>query len=183
MFNEKEILSESDTNEILLEELMGLYGDELKRIAYLYVNDISQSEDIVQEVFISCYKNFHRFNKKSSYKTWLYRITINKCKDYQRKWSFRNIVYKPVISTIKGLLTESIHEEVEKQEQSNELVRLIAQLPIKYKDVLILYYYKQMSLKEISTINGLKMNTVKSRLVRGRKLLKRELVERGIYDE
>ncbi|WP_121603735.1 sigma-70 family RNA polymerase sigma factor [Virgibacillus sp. Bac332] len=112
MFNEKEILSESDTNEILLEELMGLYGDELKRIAYLYVNDISQSEDIVQEVFISCYKNFHRFNKKSSYKTWLYRITINKCKDYQRKWSFRNIVYKPVISTIKGLL---IHEEVEKQ--------------------------------------------------------------------
>ncbi|WP_121603734.1 sigma factor-like helix-turn-helix DNA-binding protein [Virgibacillus sp. Bac332] len=59
----------------------------------------------------------------------------------------------------------------------------MAQLPIKYKDVLILYYYKQMSLKEISTINGLKMNTVKSRLVRGRKLLKRELVERGIYDE
>lgn len=183
MVEDKEVLNAVDSKEALLDELIHLYGDDLKRTAFMYVNDLSQSEDIIQEVFISCYKNLNNFRQKSSYKTWLYRITINKCKDYQRKWSFRNIVYKPIVEPIKNQFAESPQQVYEKQEDSNELISVIASLPHKYKEVLILFYYQQMTMKEISEVSGLKMNTVKSRLSRGKTMLKDELERRDIYHE
>ena len=60
-----------ETKEVILHELMRQYGSELKRIAYLYVNDHSECEDIIQEVFISCYQNMDTFRHEANYKTWL----------------------------------------------------------------------------------------------------------------
>ena len=77
--NELEITSEE-----ILQRLMVKYGSELKRIAYLYVNDQVECEDIIQEVFITCYQNLAKFRHKASYKTWLIRITINKCRDHRK---------------------------------------------------------------------------------------------------
>ncbi|HEY4552070.1 MAG TPA: sigma-70 family RNA polymerase sigma factor, partial [Bacillaceae bacterium] len=95
-FNHEDEISK----DLLLRNLMNCYGDDLKRLAYLYVRDYGQCEDIIQEVFISCYKHLDSFRKESSYKTWLIRITINKCRDYQRRWSFRNMIYKPIMETL-----------------------------------------------------------------------------------
>ncbi|WP_096155694.1 sigma factor [Bacillus sp. FJAT-45066] len=56
---------------------MQKYGSELKRIAYLYVNDKVECEDIIQEVFISCYQNLEQFRNEASYKTWLIRLLFH----------------------------------------------------------------------------------------------------------
>ncbi|MGD6992958.1 sigma-70 family RNA polymerase sigma factor [Sutcliffiella horikoshii] len=92
-----EIMAENKvfySKESLLEGLIDDYGTELKRIAFLYVKDESLAEDIIQEVFISCYHHLDSFRKESSYKTWLIRITVNKSKDALKLWSFRNFVSK-----------------------------------------------------------------------------------------
>ncbi|MFC7366434.1 MULTISPECIES: sigma-70 family RNA polymerase sigma factor [Bhargavaea] len=157
----------------LFDSLVRLHADELKRIAYIYVHDHAECEDIVQEVFISCYKNLGNFRQESEYKTWLIRITINKCKDHHRKWNFRNLVYKPVIGLFKT--GPSAEDKLMGRHHSQEMIVQISALPAKYKEVLILYYYQDMGVAEISKVLDQNVNTIKTRLQRGRESLKLSL--------
>lgn len=67
--------------EIWLEKMMDQYGDRLTKLSYNYIKDWNLAEDIVQEVFITCFKEFEKIDCIVSFKAWIYRITINKCKD------------------------------------------------------------------------------------------------------
>ena len=159
--------------DVLLNQLMQDYGNELKRIAYLYVNDRAECEDIIQEVFIACYQSLSTFRQDSSYKTWLIRITINKCKDHKRRWSIKNLIYKPAIYPIET--NQSPEVNLMQRENTSEIVEQLASLSRKYKEVLILYYYQDMTMKEISEVLNISINTVKSRLLRGKKMLQSKL--------
>ena len=165
-------------HEALLDQLMHDYASDLKRIAYLYVNDMAESEDIIQEVFITCYKNLSKFRHEASYKTWLIRITINKCKDYRKRWTFKNLIYKSEIRKVSH--EQSIEEQHVHEEFSKEVIETIANLSWKYKEVLILFYYEEMTMKEISETLEVSINTVKSRLLRGKASLKERLERSGI---
>ncbi|AXI01035.1 RNA polymerase subunit sigma [Sporosarcina sp. PTS2304] len=157
----------------LLASFVREYGDDLKRIAYLYTHDLVESEDIVQEVLIKCYTQLDHFRHESSYKTWLIRMTINQCKDFTKRWSVRNIFYRQEIPDRQDLdLTENIYIQ---KETADEMLLVLAKLPSKYKEVLILYYYEELTMIEISEVLAIKHNTVKSRLLRGRNLLKDKL--------
>jgi len=168
------MVDEMDTNNsVLLSRLMHDYASDLKRIAYLYVNDIVECEDIIQEVFLTCYKNLASFRHEASYKTWLIRITINKCKDHRKRWSIKNLVYKPEIKEVEP--QQTIEGQYIDEEYSKEIVAQIAKLSGKYKEVLILYYYEELTMKEISEVLEININTVKSRLLRGKESLKSKL--------
>lgn len=67
----------SDDHVLLLEEWMNLYGRDLLNLAYAYVKDRMQAEDIVQDTFLKAFTNMSQFRHESSIKTWMYRITIN----------------------------------------------------------------------------------------------------------
>ncbi|TWT13175.1 RNA polymerase sigma factor [Planomicrobium sp. CPCC 101079] len=162
-----------EVEHILLSKLMNEHGPELKRIAFLYINDITESEDIVQEVFISCYQHLASFRNEADYKTWLIRITINKCKDHRRLWGIRNLVYRPIHQLVKK--NESAEATHLDQQFSSELIEQISKLSSKYKEVLILYYYLELTMQEISEVLEISINTVKSRLLRGKKSLKTRL--------
>ncbi|MGB3261280.1 sigma-70 family RNA polymerase sigma factor [Paenisporosarcina sp.] len=164
------------TKDVLLHQLMLEYGSELKRIAYLYVNDQVECEDIIQEVFITCYQNLAKFRHEASYKTWLIRITINKCKDYRKRWNIKNLIYKPEIYSLNT--SQSSENVYIHQQHSSEIIEQIANLSGKYKEVIILYYYQEMNMSEISDVLNISINTVKSRLLRGKETLQRKL-ERG----
>ncbi|WP_163580518.1 sigma-70 family RNA polymerase sigma factor [Gracilibacillus saliphilus] len=170
--------------EDLLTKLMEDFGDELKRIAYLYLKDKSQCDDIVQEVFISCYMYLNTFRHESDYKTWLIRITLNKCKDYHRKWSIRNIIHKPVIDSdlYNDNSTNSAEKMAEQKEIKNEIINTISSLKPKYKEILILYYLQDFKLKDISITLKLNFHTTKTRFIRGKAYLKKELEKRGYKD-
>ncbi|MGD6831792.1 sigma-70 family RNA polymerase sigma factor [Sutcliffiella halmapala] len=176
-----ETMAEHDmyqAKEILLENLIEDYGTELKRIAYLYVKDHSLAEDIIQEVFISCYHHLDFFRKESSYRTWLMRITVNKSKDALRKWSFRNIASKAVIEpAIKELNTPESNTFINLEKK--ELIQEVLKLPIKLREVIILFYYKEFSIEEIGNILELNESTVKTRLFRAREKLKTKLERSG----
>ena len=130
------------SSDVLLNQLMEDYATDLKRLAFLYVNDMSECEDIIQEVFISCYQKLSSFRHESSYKTWLIRITINKCKDYKKRWSIKKLIYRPIISSV--FTAPSAEEQFINELTSSSMIEQIAKLPTKYKEVLILYYYQQL---------------------------------------
>lgn len=159
--------------ELILNQLIEDYATDLKRIAFLYVNDMFECEDIIQEVYISCYQKLTSFRHESSYKTWLIRITINKCKDYRKRWNVKKLFYKPIIAS--DFTVPSSEEQFINQQSSRNLIEQIANLPPKYKEVLILYYYQQMSMSELSEILKVNINTIKSRLLRGKKILQNKM--------
>lgn len=165
---------EAKSKEELIAELLALYGTELKRIAFMYVHDHALTEDILQEVFIACYNNLHNFRGESSYKTWLVKIMVNKCKDSLRRWSMRNIIYKPKID-IQKLHHSSPELTYISKVEDIELVAQVMSLPIKLRDVIILFYYQELSVEEISSILSININTVKSRLFRARKKLEESM--------
>jgi len=154
-----------------LEELMDKYGDYLKQTAFHILHDISLAEDMVQETFISYYHR-NQYKGKSSPKTYLYRILINHTKMYLRKYG-----YKKEEVYVSQETVEIEDYCVNKMDLSYALNRLSS----KYKDVLILYYYNDLSISEISDIMNCSESGVKMRLKRGRAALKEVLG--GSYEE
>lgn len=151
--------------------LMEQYGDMIVRLAYTYVKQKQAAEDISQEVFISCYKGLDQFQKKAAYKTWLYRITVNKCKDYVNSWSYKHIHYKDLFNSILLKDPSPDFEGMDSGEKGVIFHKVLA-LPIKLREVIILHYYEDLSVNGISGLLAINSNTVKTRLHRARKKLK-----------
>ncbi|MBP2242763.1 RNA polymerase sigma-70 factor (ECF subfamily) [Cytobacillus eiseniae] len=171
-------LTKDKTIDAVIEEFMIEYGTELTSLAFSYVKDASQAKDIVQTAFISCYQNLHKFKGESSVKTWLYRITINQCKDYLKSSYFRRIFSFAALE--KEEQTESNPEEnLLNKDRETRVRNIVLALNPKYKEVIFLYYYKDFSVEEISEILKVSANTVKTRLARGRERLKKFLEEEG----
>jgi RNA polymerase sigma-70 factor, ECF subfamily len=172
------VLTKKKTIDTVIEDLMTEYGTELTSLAFTYVKDGAQAKDIVQVVFISCYQNLHKFKGESSVKTWLYRITINKCKDYLKSSYFKRIFS---FATLEKEGHSELNPEVNllNKDRDTRVKKVVLSLSQKYKEVIFLYYYKDFTVEEISEILIISANTVKTRLVRGRERLKKLLEEEG----
>ncbi len=160
----------SSEKETLLQEVMNQHGDYLKRLIYTYVKELQKTEDLVQEVFIKFYKSLDTFEGRSSTKTYLYRIAVNECHNYLRSWQYKKI---EVTDKVKSWLKrDSLEMDILQQEQNDYIGQLVNSLPTKYREVIWLHYYVELSIAEIAEVLKCSPNTVKTRLVRGRKLAK-----------
>ncbi|MCU9613541.1 sigma-70 family RNA polymerase sigma factor [Caldibacillus lycopersici] len=183
-WNEAKIL-QMDPNEAI-EVIMDRFGDEIKRLVYTYVQNTADTDDITQEIFVTVYRKLSTFKGKSALRSWIYSIAINKCKDYLRSWQFRNKRLKEKISLSLNSdkrIENTLELEWMKKQDANELLHCLMDLPVKYREVVILYYFKEMTTKEISIILMVKEGTVRTRLDRGRDKLKQILRERGDSSE
>ncbi|GEL78638.1 sigma-70 family RNA polymerase sigma factor [Tenuibacillus multivorans] len=162
----------------LLEKLMDQYGESLTRLAMTYVKDQYIAEDIIQETFLKVYKNLDRFEGRSSYQTYLYRIVMNGCYDYLRSWHHRKVQI-----TEKFTLTHEEGNTSEKhlldKDKNLELAQNVLKLSIKLREVIILFYYQDFTVDEIAKTLDISQNTVKTRLFRARKKLENQLKEGG----
>jgi RNA polymerase sigma-70 factor (ECF subfamily) len=156
-----------------LERLMNSYGDDVLRIAYIYLKDKYLAEDVFQEVFIKIYKNFSKFGKKSSEKTWIMSITMNACRDILRNSWFKKVFM--LNDTDSTSLVDSyvnIDDKVIDNIQYEKLLNEVMNLPNKYKEPILLYYYEELSTADISKILKVPEATIRNRLFRARKILK-----------
>ena len=160
-----------------LEQMMNQYGDYIARTCYIYLKDWALAEDAVQEVFIKAYKHMSEFRKESSEKTWLTSIAINICKNYVRTSWFRKVQIG--IEQIEAYNT--LEDELLNQINQSELLKQVMDLPIKYREVILLYYYQDFKINEIAEILGISESSIKMRLNRGRKKLKDDFEEECIY--
>ncbi len=156
-----------------IKRLMDSYGNDVLRIAYLYLKDKYLAEDAFQEVFIKVYKNFDKFRKDSSEKTWILSITMNTCKDMLRlSWFKKVTMFKDVEDDLSLRTCENVDDSVINKAQYEELLKEVMNLPAKYKEPLILYYYEDLSTVDISSILKIPEGTIRSRLYRAREMLR-----------
>jgi RNA polymerase sigma factor (sigma-70 family) len=168
-----------DKDELLI-WLMDEYGKQLVRLAFIYVKNEQMAEDIVQDVFEKCYLNLDGFQGRSSYKTWLYQITVNACKDKLKSWTYRNMVFVDFFSFQTESREQSTEDMILSVEENNRLSIEILSLPLKLREVIIFYYYERYKMDEIANVIGISLNTVKSRLRRGKEVLRNKL-DRGDF--
>lgn len=157
--------------DFILENMMIEYGNELVRLAYSYVKDTETAKDMVQNTFIKCYKNLDSFRNDAPIKTWLYRITINECKDYLKSWNYRMVQAKSFMNETARSISPSVEKMVIDKYNSEEMIDTIFSIPKVYREVVFLYYYDSLNSREISTILDISVNTVKTRLRRAKKKL------------
>lgn len=164
-----------------VEWLMNEYGKSVVMLAFTFVKKEQLAEDIAQEVFIKCYEKLDTFRNESSYKTWIYRITVNLCKDRLKSWSFKNIILTEFFSKSK-INNNTPESELLSLEKKKDLSIKVLALPIKYREVIILYYYEELSYSQIADLLDINIQTLKSRLHRGRLLLKKMIEVGGRSD-
>jgi RNA polymerase sigma-70 factor, ECF subfamily len=168
----------------MITDLMGRYGNDVLHLAYSYVKNRQTAEDLAQEIFIKCYEKLDTFEGNSAIQTWLYRIASNHCKDYLKSWHYRKISVTEYVSSLYRDNQDGPEQVLLKKTASSELLSALFMMPVKYREIIFLYYYHEFTQKKISEICGLNLNTVKSRMARAKELLKKTLVERGVdYDE
>lgn len=170
-------LIEYANEEELLDEVMTRYGQGVLELVYSYVRDQSLAEDLTQEIFIKCYKAIHTYNRQSKIKTWLWRIAINHCKDYLRSWYHRKVMLTDKISNYGGASKQNVENTIVVIEEGETLAQAVLKLPIKYREVVYLHYYEELSFKEIASIINSNENTIKTRMRRAKQLLRDELEE------
>lgn len=144
-------------------EKYSLYKTILFRIAFTYLKNVEDCEDILQEVFVKLLTNTSTFESSEHEKRWLIRVTINLCKNHIKSFWNRN----------RDDMQE-LQEFAESKEELGILQEVLA-LPEKYKIVIYLHYVEGYKCAEIADIIKRKESAVKMRLKKGRELLKMEL--------
>jgi RNA polymerase sigma-70 factor (ECF subfamily) len=156
-----------------LEDWVNEYGDSVLQLAYLYLKDRDLAEDVFQEVFTRAYTRRHTFRGESSPRTWLYRITVNLCRDKLRSWTLRRLVVAgEELIALMAPSASDVEEQVLAQADRSALLEAVMALPVAYREVVLLYYYEEMETAEVAEALGLSQGTVRSRLHRARARLK-----------
>ncbi|WP_159888177.1 RNA polymerase sigma factor [Paenibacillus puerhi] len=168
-FDYLKYLSDSTDKKEILNELMTAYGKDVWNYAYSITRKWDQADDITQEVFIKVYRNLYTFRSESSVKTWLLAITRNMTLDYRKSAFLRKVTLVDAFSAREEQAAASSAErEVLERMTLNEVWDLVLKLPVKYREVLILFAHHQLSMKEIANVLGVSEGTVKSRLFHAR---------------
>ena len=158
-----------------LEELMETFGDRLTKLAFSYLKDWGRAQEVVQDVFLICYKKRNHMLEIKSVESWIYRVTVNRCKDVLRTSWIKKVIINSDIFHFRrsnNMLPEMI---VLNKTENEKLAENVLKLPVKYKEVILLFYYEDLSVHEISYVLSTNQNTIKTRLKRGRDLLEKNL--------
>jgi RNA polymerase sigma-70 factor (ECF subfamily) len=135
-------------------------------------------EDVAQQVFLKVYLSLGRFDLRSSFSTWLYKITVNECWDLLRKKKARRLVYEAdmgeeqarQVTTAEGDAAGPA-DAFQRAEARQLVERLLAHLPEEERVMLVLKEAEGFSVEEIGELLGMNVNTVKVRLFRARRKL------------
>lgn len=146
-----------------------IHYDYFNRIAVKLTQNVFEAEDLVQETFIRAYRFIDSYKSGSNAKAWIYRIMKNLFINHYRKK-----MAHPVYS-LDTLITEPASEDKEPTLRQFELTKLMENIKNEYRQVLVLFHLKELSLIEISNQLNWPVGTVKSRLHRGRKELRKVL--------
>ncbi len=153
-----------------LRRIVTEHGSQILRLCVAYLGDRQLGEDAAQETFFSVYEKYGTCAGNSSELTWILRIAINKCRNIMRKkhFGFEVLQY--------GL---SLPEPAQMEYQESMLLEKIEKLPQMEREAILLYYYQELDIKEISACCGVMEATIRQRLKRGRDRLKIVLEREG----
>ncbi|MFO7799769.1 MAG: sigma-70 family RNA polymerase sigma factor [Rhodohalobacter sp.] len=149
------------------------------------VKDKEQVRDLVQEAFMKAFDNLQSYNTNYAFSTWLYRITTNHAIDYLRKKKLQTTSIDEPVKTKEGEMNIQLEDEhsgtdrkIIRKQRSDIIHEAIEDLPDKYRVVIKLRHFEELSYDEISEQLDLPLGTVKAHIFRAREMLYKELKDR-----
>lgn len=156
-----------------VQTLMEVYKNSLYVVAFQICRNAEDAEDVVQDTFFQYYNLKKEFDNEQHIRAWLIRVAINKAKNVNHTFWRKN---KVSLDDYMQTLTFETYE-------LKDLFKAVMDLPEKYRIVIHLFYYEDYTIKEIADILKISANNIKTRLSRGRVMLKEVLKEEWNYDE
>ncbi|HUX35562.1 MAG TPA: sigma-70 family RNA polymerase sigma factor [Candidatus Paceibacterota bacterium] len=165
-------------DEAAFKELVSRHMNNVYKFTYRYFNDRDKAEDATQETFVKAWKNIKKFDTDKKFITWLFAIAKNTCLDIIKKkapTTFSKIEAESEMDIADMVRDESpLPDELAERSEKKEMVsRLLEQMPPDYRMVLFLRYNDHLKFREIAESLGESLNTVKSRHLRGLKMMKK----------
>ncbi len=169
-----------DGDELAFEELLNKYLKPIHGFLYQMTKDFSVVQDLSQETFIKVWKNINRFDRKKSFKTWIFTIAKNTAYDYFKKKKtipFSFFEAEGENNKLENITGDNILPDriLEKKDIASELEKKMQEIPENYRVLLTLRYKEDFSLSEIAEILDKPYNTIKSSHQRALKSLKQVL--------
>jgi RNA polymerase sigma-70 factor (ECF subfamily) len=164
--------------------LVNRYKNKVFNICFRMLGDYEEANDSAQETFIKVFRTLKGFRFRSSFSTWLYRITVNTCKNKlsSLKYRFNRMMVrldKPNPKTGGSIEVQSKgtnpHNSLERRERELFIQRALDSLPKEQKMVVVLRDVEGLSYEEVARVTGLARGTVKSKLSRARDRLREKL--------
>ena len=159
-------------------------------LALSILKDPDKAEDVLQDTFISVYNKIDTLKEAAAFPTWLFRIAINHCKSLMRKRE--EMIFKEGDYVDTFDIIDEKNERIfpvsylEQKEKKAFIMALVNDLPIQQRTALFLFYYNDLSIKEIAQIMGANENTIKNRLFLSKRKIKgrieKLLVKEGVKD-
>ncbi|PFO08915.1 RNA polymerase factor sigma C [Bacillus sp. AFS076308] len=161
-------------NDLAFEKLVKEHGAATFKYILSLTRQKELAEDLFQEVLLSAYLAYPSIKEQSKYKSWLFMIAINKCRDFWRKEKKSKRFWREEVYAYSVLVEpHSIPEEEILYKYSREqMAEKVRTLPEIYRDPIYLYYYQDLSLLEIAKKSNLPMSTVKTRMRRAKERLR-----------
>lgn len=166
------------------ERLIASYEKPIYNLILRLVGNSEEAEDLTQETFVSAYRSYSDFRGEASVYTWLYRIAVNKCKNRfkERERHHSHNSYSLDGSSEEGespleIPSQEYSPEVafERKELKEQILQAINRLPYDYKIIVVLRDLQGLSYQEISQVAELSVDVVRTRLARGRAMLRTKL--------
>lgn len=155
------------------------YAGMLYKLAFFQLKNHQDAEDVVQETFYQYIKTTPVFESTEHEKAWFMKVTLNGCrKIFRCAWYRHRDSLPPQELPSEGGMEQQILEE----EKRREVLKAVFSLPARYREVLHLFYFEDLSIRQIVEVTGRKESTVTSQLTRGRELLRKKLKEEYRYD-
>ncbi len=156
-------------------QLYRQYSDAMFNVCYRMVGNREDAEDVLQDTFMSVFKNLKQFRSESTIGAWIKRATVNKCINFLKK---RRLLTVPVEErTLKMVDEPTSRDETDLSLSVDTIRRAVMELPDGYRVVFSLYMFEGYDHSEISEITGIEVSTSKSQLNRAKKKLRKLLKE------
>ena len=165
--------------------LLAVYQNPVFNLVWHIVENSADASDVLQDVFVKVFKGIKGFNGASSLRTWIYRIAVHEASNHRRSWirrhwrepiSMDDAESPSAVAAAESASSERRPDQVLEQAEREMVVRqALASLAPPYRTVVVLREIEGLPYEEIAQVLGLAEGTVKSRLLRGRELLRRKL--------
>lgn len=159
----------SETVEERLTSLVALHQEQLLRLCYALLHNEEDARDAVQVTFMKAYRTLADFRGECSEKTWLTRIAVNTCRDFRRSPWRRH--------ENRRITPEDLPEAATFEAEDEELTLAVMNLPKKWREVILLYYYQRMTVTEIARALGISQSSVSDRMRKARERLHETLTK------
>lgn len=166
-------------DEIAFKELTQLIGNDLYRVARTRLKDDDDINDAIQNTMMYTYRNVKRIKNTESFKSWMLRILINECNKIYNSNKKKNNIFNKLVGNSE---INSYDNSIQIVQDKMNFEALIDSLSYEEKLVITLHYNSQLSCSQIAKILNSSTNTIKSRITRGVKKLKRLYEEVNLYE-